>query len=377
VARLRDTVPDRQGALSPMTTRMQITPLDAASRARVDALRDSAIFTVSESLRDECDAEFGAASRDACREDLGFELEFLDTALEFGTVQPLVDYLRWFASVLVARGSPAAHATRQLEQLIEFFASRLDPADAGVVCGILQAARDRFVELGPVADTPGRDSPEAWPESAEFEVALLAGNHRGASSIFQGALDRGRTLVEVGMHVVQPALYRIGQKWQANLVTVAQEHLSTAIAQMTMNRGLLTVDPPPWNGRKVLLACVQGNEHSVGLQMVADAFQLDGWDVQYLGANVPSTALVDQVEQWRPDLLCLSLSFARQMRAAKEAVRAIERRLGNGRPAVMVGGLAINRLEDLATLIGADAWSANAADAVTVGTRLAGPRPPA
>ena len=99
-----------------------------------------------------------------------------------------------------------------------------------------------------------------------------------------------------------PSLYRIGEKWQANKVSVAQEHIASAIVQLAMTAGLLRSQPPPMVGKRVLLACVAANNHAIGLRMVSDAFQLAGWEVQYLGADVPTSALVGQVVEWKPDL---------------------------------------------------------------------------
>ena len=76
--------------------------------------------------------------------------------------------------------------------------------------------------------------------------------------------------------------------------------LRSRLSVMTM--GLLRSPPPAPIDRRVLLACVAGNHHAVGLRMVADAFQLAGWDVQYLGANVPTAALVRQAAEWNPTL---------------------------------------------------------------------------
>jgi len=192
--------------------------------------------------------------------------------------------------------------------------------------------------------------------------------------IFDAALDHGSSLVEASLHIVQPALYRVGRKWQVNQVSVAQEHLATAIASMTMTRGLMKADSLPLKNSRVLLACVQGNHRAVGLQMVADAFQLDGWEMQFLGANIPGTALLSQIRAWQPHLLGLSVSFVQQLRVAKELLGQLRQEAGGAQPGVLVGGLAINRFEGLAALVGADAWCADAAAAVLAGNRLVAER---
>jgi methanogenic corrinoid protein MtbC1 len=356
--------------------------LDAEGLTRFRALRQAAIDAVTQRFYAEQGGiyeRFGQAGRDACREDLAYHLEFLQPVLEFGVLQPMVDYLRWLASVLQARDIPAEHIAQSVDWLADFFQTQLDGQDARIVATALHAARDRFLALGAVLLAPDDSAlemhaPEAWPECGVFEDALLAGNQRAALQVFDSMLDAGRNLIETEMHVVQPALYRIGRKWQANQVSVAQEHLSTAISRMAMTRGLLKSEPPRLNGRRVVLACVQGNEHAVGLQMVADAFELGGWDVQFLGANVPTASLVSHVVAARPDLLGLSVSFVQQLRVVKDIVARVRKLPVSEQPRIMVGGLAINRFDSLATLLGADAWSANAVAALDTGNRLVAER---
>ena len=172
------------------------------------------------------------------------------------------------------------------------------------------------------------------------------------------------------MHLIMPALYDIGEKWQSNQVTVAQEHMASAIVQSIMTVGLLRSEPPPRIGKRVLLACVEGNHHAIGLRMVSDGFQLAGWDVQFLGANMPTAALVRQVGESRPDLVGLSVSFPQQLRVVKEVTARLDQDLGGGRPPVIIGGLAINRFTQLAGAVGADGYSPNAPAAVAYANQI-------
>lgn len=349
--------------------------LDPAALHSFHALRSEAIESVARRFyadRAQDYAQFGDRGREACREDLGFHLDFLRPVLEFGLVQPMVDYLRWLSTVLIARDIPAAHLSLSLEWLAEFFEQRMDPPANARVAAALRLARSRFDEAGPAGPALHQWMPEPWPECAAFESALLAGDRRGAAALLQNALGSGRSLVDAELHMIQPALYSIGQKWQNNQVTVAQEHLATAISQAVMTQGLMqaTLAPPQGNGRKVLLACVEGNQHAVGLQMVADAFQLAGWEVQYLGGNVPTAALLQQVRQFKPDLLGLSLSFPHHLKVVKDVMARLSQLPETDRPPVMIGGLAINQFSSLAGELGADGWSPDAKAAVTSAAQL-------
>jgi methanogenic corrinoid protein MtbC1 len=309
---------------------------------------------------------FGARGREACREDIAFHLEFLRPVLEFGFVQPMTDYLVWLSSVLASRSVPTDHLPISLDWLSEFFADHMNAADAAVISAALRKAR---AELVAGAGAPHRKppSPAAWREAAPFEAALLAGKRRDALRVVDGCLDDGRGLVDIELHVIVPALYQIGEKWQLNKVTVAEEHMATAIAQVVMTSALQRSMPAPANGKRALLACVAGNHHALGLQMLSDAFQLAGWDVDYLGADVPTGAVVKHATQRVVDLIGLSVSFAQQLPVVKDVVTRLTLALGEGRPAIMVGGLAINRFHQLASVVGADAYCRDAQTAVAYG----------
>ena len=99
--------------------------------------------------------------------------------------------------------------------------------------------------------------------------------------------------------------------------------------------------------------------------MVADAFELAGWSVQFLGADTPSASLITQVEAGRPDLVGLSVSLVQQLPALKRAVRALRVKFGERCPRVLVGGIPINEIDEMWRTIGADAWSPHAECAVS------------
>jgi len=359
-----------------LTTHDELNALSPAGLQQFLRLQPDAVAAVTARLQDAYGSQnerAGTADLAACREDLTFHLEFLRPVLEFGLLQPMVDYLLWFGSVQIARGLPLVYLTQSLDWLAEFFAESMDAAEAPAVANALRAARKKFVDAcnAPMlAPAP----PVAWAQAAAFEAALLSGSQREALGVVNTCLDEGKGLIEVQLHVIQPALYSIGEKWQANLVSVAQEHMASAMVESVMTVALLRSSPPMPNGRRVLLACVEGNHHAIGLRMVADSFLLNGWEVEYLGANVPTPALVQQVADWKPDVVGLSVSFAQQLGTVKTVIAALTERLGMARPAVIVGGLAVNRFNHLAAAAGADASGVDALVAVDSANGILGSR---
>ncbi len=321
------------------------------------------------SLQDGYYQNLGAAGRQLCREELAFHLEFLRPVLEFGILQSMVEYLHWYKSVMTARARPNNFLQQSLDFLAEYFIENMPQAEGHKVADALTAARDSFL-ADRVCSIQPKIHNQPWSEAEKFEAALLAGDQQAAHSILNRCFEQGKNLIDVELHIVQPALYQIGDKWQNNLVSVAQEHMATAIAQSLITLMLHNYEPLPAIDKKVLLACVEGNNHALGLQMVAHAFLLDGWEVQLLGSNVPTDALLQQVENWQPDLIGLSLSFPHHISTAKLIIAQLTCCYALQRPAVMIGGLAFNPLHNLVDVVGAEIYGGDSKMAVAAANQF-------
>ncbi len=159
-------------------------------------------------------AQPSSRRREACHEDLAFHLEFLQPVLEFGLLQPMVEYLRWLNSILEARGVPATHLALSLDLLADFFAENMAAADAVVVA----AARKRRVSNSWKSRTPNRlrncpNPGRRWSNSYLRCSPAIRPEHWG---VVNHCLDSGRDLIEVDLHIIKPALYHIGERWRAN-----------------------------------------------------------------------------------------------------------------------------------------------------------------
>ncbi len=164
--------------------------------------------------------------------------------------------------------------------------------------------------------------------------------------------------------LLQPALYRIGERWQAREINVAQEHLATALAQKLLVQQFTMAPVAPPRGSNAVFACVEHNHHAVGLRIVADAYELDGWSVEFLGADTPTRELMERLEQVRPALVGLSISMVRQLSALKETIDGIRTSFPEQSPHIMAGGLGLIRIPGVADRFGLDGWSPNALTAV-------------
>jgi DNA-binding transcriptional MerR regulator len=115
---------------------------------------------------------------------------------------------------------------------------------------------------------------------------------------------------EVFDQVYGPALRRVGELWHHGHISIAQEHLASAILGEATSTLARLVQPSEARWR-VLLACVDEEQHAIGLSGVA--IQMAGWGIRsvILGARTPPEAIRDAIEHLDPDAVGLSTTFVR------------------------------------------------------------------
>jgi methanogenic corrinoid protein MtbC1 len=351
--------------------------IDAHAMEQFCALRDEAVahaLAASERAFPEVYARFGAKGRAACAEDLGFHLDFLQPALETGEIAPFLAYLGWLVQVLSSRGVPHRSIEQSLDDLAEFFAGRLGAHGATVAAAL--AAGKAALRQGIVAPTYDRPCPTPCDEAVPYAGVALQGRHTEAMALLEGALAREQSLPQVMVHVIQPAMYEVGRRWQDNSASAAQERLATALSQTWMAKARASAVAAPDNGLRALFSCMAGNHHTLGLRMVADAFELDGWSTYYLGADTSLDALVAKVGQIRPHLVGLSASLPQHLRGLRVAVAGLRAALGDECPSIVVGGLVFNQFPQLAPWAGAEMLGADAVTAAAAALQAHGRRHP-
>jgi len=204
-----------------------------------------------------------------------------------------------------------------------------------------------------------------------YLAAQLAGDRREALRLLvDEGLLRGIPLQDIHLKIIQPAQYEIGRLWQENRISVAQEHLATAISQLALSHLYRHLPRDPFNGKVVMLSCVEGELHEVGARMASDFLEMAGFDVRFLGANVPTHHLVRMVREQTPDLLALSVSMTYHLpalRTALEQVRAVAPRLH-----IAVGGLAFTWVPGLERELGVSFHGKDARELVASACRILG-----
>lgn len=137
--------------------------------------------------------------------------------------------------------------------------------------------------------------------------------------------------------LLTPAMIRIGDLWERNEITVADEHLATAVCDFIISdyefRAAAEETEPR---KKVMLFGVEGEEHYIGLKMAAAVFQEAGWRVRYLGPNLPLRHAETAVEAWQPDVVAMSAALSYRLPILRKSVQVLANT--DCQPSILIGG---------------------------------------
>lgn len=196
--------------------------------------------------------------------------------------------------------------------------------------------------MGDSSKTPR--NPEAANQLIEaIDVRLLARDRDGAVTTALEAVRAGDIgIADLYTRVLAPLMVEVGERWRTGLSRVWEEHYASnsvrAIVDALAPDVIAASATVPRVGRHALLACPPGEQHDLGLRMLADRFRLAGWDVSYLGTDTPVAEIVAAAEALGVDTVVLSASthFNRALlRDSAEQIRAALPRV-----TLLVGGPA-------------------------------------
>jgi len=167
---------------------------------------------------------------------------------------------------------------------------------------------------------------------------LINGNRRECESIVKAANDDKESVRDIYENLFQQSMYEVGELWEYNRISVAVEHMATAITEHLLSLIYPRLFSSERIGRSAVIACVANEYHQLGGKMVADIFEMNGWDAYFLGANTPAHDLMELIDRKSPELIGLSLSIYFNIENLRMVLDSIHERFPN-RP-VLVGGQA-------------------------------------
>ncbi len=169
--------------------------------------------------------------------------------------------------------------------------------------------------------------------------ALLEGDKKECLQIVQHLVNSNVQLKEIYMDLFQRSMYRIGQMWEKERCSIADEHIATKITESLIEYVSGFYNSEKREGKLVLVTCIDKEFHELGARMVAGYFESAGWDTIFAGSNVPEEDVLKLIYEKKPDVVGLSSSFYINVNRLIRLVRAIKQNFPGQE--ILIGGQAL------------------------------------
>lgn len=215
--------------------------------------------------------------------------------------------------------TPGGHRKFKMQDVLAFLQQH------GFDASPIHAVDARVVELGPDLDMAIQNGDSS--RVAEIYVrATLKDGQLAVRSILTKLLSAGHSPIDICDRVVAPALGIVGEQWVKGTLSIVEEHIISAATLDGLS--MLTEKMPrgEHRPRRALCAPYERDVHDIGARMTALALESIGWSAAASVYCAPLEEIGSYVEKYRPDLVCLSMTYVptdQDRRGAFERLREI------------------------------------------------------
>jgi MerR family transcriptional regulator, light-induced transcriptional regulator len=329
----------------------------------------------------ELDIKYGPIGRVKCHEDARYHLSYLAEAVGSNKPDLFADYILWAMYMLQGRGVPASDLLENLKVIREVCGSMLstqsfETAAECIDAGLkqLDISSEQLVTSDIQVELPCRitkDNPHC-ELATNYLNALLKGDRQSASALVLDAVKSGTSIKDIYLHVFQATQHEVGRLWQINQLSVAQEHYCTAATQLIMSQLYPYLFTAAKSGKSMVATCISGDLHEIGIRMISDFFEMEGWDTFYLGANVPVDSVVKSIKDRKAQLLAVSATMTFHVHSVGRLIQAVRADKDIHSTIILVGGYPFNLAPTLWQELSADGHATDAEDALRIAQELLG-----
>jgi methanogenic corrinoid protein MtbC1 len=190
-----------------------------------------------------------------------------------------------------------------------------------------------------------------------------------ATSVVLDLLDEGTPVRDIATQVLAPAQVRVGRMWEQGRWSVADEHAATAVTETALHAlSAAHSGAVKREGPHVLVACAEGEWHSLPARLAATIASAGGARVTVLGPSLPADHVLRRLAKGDIDVLALSCTMPTNLIGAARCI-SVAHEVG---VPVIAGGGAFGHSADRSDRLGADRWGADGTALLDPVPRLAG-----
>ncbi len=314
--------------------------------------------------------KYGTAGKKKCCDDNIYHLSYLSVAMQIESTEVFTAYMLWAQKMLEARKIPVEDLSNNLD-FIEIACKELLPAEVCEAVHIyIQECKEKLNSQSLASETYLKNSNPLLDDAKQYLDALLKGKRIKAHDLIATLVKNGVPVASIYENIFTVTQQEIGLLWQNNIITVAHEHYCTAATQSIMATLYPYIFTSEKKGRKMLACSVSGDLHEIGIRMLSDLFEMDGWDTYYMGANMPESNIISAIVEQNPQLLAISATMPFHITKVHSLIKKIRSNILLDNVRIMVGGYPFSLVGDLWRKVGADAFAPDANDAVKIANKM-------
>jgi methanogenic corrinoid protein MtbC1 len=313
---------------------------------------------------------YGEAGKKRCFEDAVYHIDFLTEALRLDFTEIYGQYIVWVASMLKSRNIPASDLMENIKYIQVAIEEILGKEALDEVTPYMRKALDKLSQKQNLVNSFIQPDNPLRNEVEQYTALLLNSKRKEAAALIDELINNGTTVKSIYQHIFRVSQYEVGLLWQNNKITVAHEHFCTAATQLIMSNLYKYIFFTEKKGKLMLACSISGELHEMGIRMVADFFEMDGWDTYYMGANMPVQHLEMALIEHKADLLAISVTLLTHVSKAAALIQSLRANEKLKNLKILVGGYPFIENPQLWQKIGADGFADTAENAITLANSI-------
>jgi MerR family transcriptional regulator, light-induced transcriptional regulator len=295
---------------------------------------------------------------------------FMSNVFKLNDFELMSNVIIWVYHTYHDQGFSYDYFPVALKAWVKAIEKHLDPSKTGPLVRVYEwiiENHELFIETSLKVEKNPLLVEQKWQELKEaFMASLVTGGHRKSIKLAIDNVHTAADLTEFYLQVIQPAMYEIGALWEKGELSVAREHLASAIVTRVMAALYPKFIILEQTKGKAIVTAAPNEYHEIGPRMVADLLELDGWDVDYTGANTPPGDLLDLMAERNPYFVAISVGMPFNIDRTVELVKMIRGQRQFNDTKIMLGGQSLNMSRQIRQIIGVDSVGDSARDAVSI-----------
>ncbi|MBZ0200907.1 MAG: cobalamin-dependent protein [Ignavibacteriaceae bacterium] len=178
----------------------------------------------------------------------------------------------------------------------------------------------------------------------DFFNSLIVGDKTNCSVIIETLHRENVDVKKIYTNLFQRSLFRIGKMWDENQISIAEEHAATQVIESLMGLLQLKYRCGEKTDKKAIISCVDKEFHLIGARMAAHIFELNGWNVSFLGASTPTREIIKLIEKIKPDIVGLSFNFYLNFFRLTKEIDTIRKHFPDLK--ILIGGQGVKQTDE-------------------------------